>query len=200
MQDATYSRLISWLKIILPLLALALLSTLFLVARTVDPAQTLPFADVDVEELAREQRVGKPNYSGVTDDGAAISISADHAKPDAQRDGAMTGADARAVLELENGETVHVSAGAIDLDNPAGLARLFNDVQLQTSDGYRLDTDELQISLDRTRLGSETLTRVDGPAGQITADTFALTRENPKNGNYLLVFKGNVKLIYGGEK
>ncbi len=49
--DNTYSRVVAWLKILLPLLALAILSTLFLVARTIDPAQNIPYADVDIDEL-----------------------------------------------------------------------------------------------------------------------------------------------------
>ena len=51
----TYSTVVSWAKIILPLVALGLLSTLFLFSRTPDPNRAIPFAAVDVEELAREQ-------------------------------------------------------------------------------------------------------------------------------------------------
>ena len=94
--DNTYSRLVAWLKILFPLIALAILSTLFLVARTVDPAQDLPYADVDVAELAREQRIGQPNYSGVTADGAAISLSARSALPDADNPRRITGTDVNA--------------------------------------------------------------------------------------------------------
>jgi lipopolysaccharide export system protein LptC len=56
-----YSRLVAWLKIILPLIALGILATLFLVSRTIDPSQTIPYADVDVQDLARNQRVGAPS-------------------------------------------------------------------------------------------------------------------------------------------
>ena len=37
--------------------ALAILSTLFLVADQIDPEDALPFAEVDVEDLAREPRM-----------------------------------------------------------------------------------------------------------------------------------------------
>jgi len=79
LDDNTYSRVVAWAKVLLPLLALALLSTLFLVARTVDPAQKLPFADIDVDAIAREQRIGAPKFNGVTKEGTAISLSADSA-------------------------------------------------------------------------------------------------------------------------
>ena len=80
-QDDTYSRVIAWLKILLPLVALGILSILFLVARTIDPAQNLPFADVDIAEITRDQRVSRPNFSAVTADGAAITLSASTARP-----------------------------------------------------------------------------------------------------------------------
>ena len=44
MGGMTYSRMIAWLKILLPLAALVLLSTLFLFARPRNPIATLPFA------------------------------------------------------------------------------------------------------------------------------------------------------------
>ena len=36
----------------------------------------------------------------------------------------------------------------------------------------------------------------DGPVGQITADAMRLTQDGAGGGGYLLVFNGNVKLIY----
>jgi len=63
--DNTYSRVVAWLRIALPLLALAILSTLFLLARTIDPAQNLPYADIDIDELTREQRIGNPQFAAV---------------------------------------------------------------------------------------------------------------------------------------
>ena len=157
MNDNSYSRIVSWLKIVLPLLALALLSTLFLMARTVDPAQNLPFADVDVDEIARDQRIGKPNYSSVTSDGASVSVTAENAQPDPDRQDALIGSDAKAKVELDNGLVVDISAGALDVDNTTGVARLSDDVKLATSDGYALTSDVIDISLDRTRVSSDEL-------------------------------------------
>ncbi len=43
-----YSRMVALLKVSLPLIALGILSTLFLVSRAVDPPMTIPFADSEV--------------------------------------------------------------------------------------------------------------------------------------------------------
>lgn len=63
--DNSYSRIIFWLKIALPLLALAVLSTLFLFSPRVDIDGALPYSEVDVEQLAREQRLTQPEYTSV---------------------------------------------------------------------------------------------------------------------------------------
>ena len=56
--DNTYSRVVGWLKILLPLGALALLSTLFLFARGIAPVGEIPYAEL--EEIAREARISDP--------------------------------------------------------------------------------------------------------------------------------------------
>jgi len=194
--DNTYSRVISWLKILLPLLALGLLSTLFLVARTVDPAQDLPFADVDVDELASQQRIGKPHYSAVTPSGASVSVSATSARPDPTNPARISGTGIRAGIELTNGNRVDIAAATMLLDTGAGLAQLADGVQIETSNGYTLHTQSAEIALDATRLSSTTPTRISAPIGKISADSFVLTDDNNSDKPYVLVFKGHVKLVY----
>ena len=194
--DNTYSRLIGWLKILLPLVALAILSTLFLIARTIDPAQDLPYADVDVDELAREQRIGQPRYSSVTADGAAITLSARSALPDPENRGHITGTDVNADIELTGGMRVNIASGGLTIDNPAGLATLHGDVTVKTSDGYTMRTNAVEVRLDRTRISSASETRIDAPIGRLFADSFELSKPHDAASDYVLVFKGHVKLVY----
>lgn len=194
--DNTYSRVVAWLKILLPLLALGILSTLFLVARVIDPAQDLPFADVDVDELATEQRIGQPNYSGVTRDGAAISLSAKTARPDPDNAEKLSGEAINAGIDLPNGNRIDIVADRMQIDSAAGTATLSDGVVVQTSDGYRLRTEGVEIALDATRVESAGPAIVDTPIGQLSADSFRLGAENTGDRPYVLVFKGHVKLVY----
>jgi len=194
--DNTYSRVISWLKILLPLLALALLSTLFLVARTVDPAQDLPFAEVDVEGLAREQRIGKPYYSSVTASGAAISVSAASALPDPTNPERISGTDVVAGIDLTNGNRIDMTATTMLLDTSTRLVKLSGGVAVDTSNAYHLVTQMVEISLDGTLISSSTPSTMTAPIGAISADSFRLTDKNSGDRPYVLVFKGHVKLIY----
>ena len=194
--DNTYSRVVAWMKIILPLLALAILSTLFLVARTIDPAQNLPFADVDVDELAREQRIGQPDYSSVTADGAAISLSAESARPDPNDPNRIDGTAIRAAIDMPGGGRIDIDSQRMQIDNTAGLAKLRDGVVVRSDDGITLTSETLDIALDSTRFESDTPVRLEGPAGTLTADRFQLTGNGSASQPYVLVFKGHVKLIY----
>ena len=75
-----HSRVVGWLKVALPLAALAILSTLFLLSDRIDPEDALPYAEVDVEDLAREPRMTAPTYAGMTTDGAALTLTATEAQ------------------------------------------------------------------------------------------------------------------------
>jgi lipopolysaccharide export system protein LptC len=65
-----YSRLVGGLKVVLPIAALGLLSTLFLLSDPPDPDRALPYAEVDVAQLARELRLTQPRLAGVLPTGA----------------------------------------------------------------------------------------------------------------------------------
>ena len=86
------SVVVAWLRVLLPLAALAILSTLFLLSRRPDPDAAIPYARIDAEARARDPRITAPSFAGVTSDGATIALTADRATPG--RDGGVAGADA----------------------------------------------------------------------------------------------------------
>ncbi|MCR8724406.1 LPS export ABC transporter periplasmic protein LptC [Frigidibacter sp. ROC022] len=188
-----HSRLVAWLKIVLPLIALAILSTLFFVSRSIDPSQTIPYADVDVEGLARDQQIGAPTYTGMTEDGSAIRIAADSARPEAGGQRLIATAPS-ARIELPGGRIIEIHAESGRIDRDAGEAGLTGAAMITSSDGYRIETDSIVAQLDRT--GMETAGPVSGtaPFGEISAGRLVLT-QNP-DGGYLLRFEDGVKLIY----
>ena len=75
------TRTVRWLRVLLPLLALAMLSTLFLFSRGSDGESQIPYADVDAEAMARDPRLVAPEYAGVTPDGAQLTLRATEAAP-----------------------------------------------------------------------------------------------------------------------
>ena len=190
-----HTRVVGWLKVALPLAALAILSTLFLVARRIDPEAALPYAEVDVQDLAREPRMTAPTYAGTTRDGGALTLRADEARPAAE--GAEASAAAiRLELDTPDGARTELSAATARMDSAAQEVVLSGGVTVTTSAGYRLETEEVAARLDRTGLESRAPVTATGPAGEIRADHMELRQENPTQASYVLVFNGGVRLVY----
>jgi lipopolysaccharide export system protein LptC len=190
-----HTRVVGWLKVVLPLAALAILSTLFLVARRIDPEAALPYAEVDVEELAREPRMTAPTYAGTTSDGASVTLSAEEARPAAEGSPAQA-AGLRLDLATPDGGRTELVAADARMDDTAKELVLSGGVTVTTSTGYRLETAEVAARLDRTGLESRAPVRATGPAGEITAEGMVLSQDNRTPGAYVLVFKGGVRLVY----
>ncbi|WP_103335227.1 LPS export ABC transporter periplasmic protein LptC [Pseudotabrizicola formosa] len=197
MMDADFhTRLIGWLKVILPLAALALLSTLFLVARTINPDDALPYAEVDVEDRLREPRMTAPTYAGLTSDGAALSVSADDARPVAADGSGASASALTGLLETPDGGTTRLVAGAGRLDPAARQVLLSGGVTVSSSSGWTVVGDRLTAAMDTTDIALPDPVTATGPAGVVTADTMRLTQDARHTGAYVLVFNGTVKLIY----
>lgn len=191
-----WSRLVSLLKVVLPLAALGALSTLFLLSDRINPEDALPFAEVDVEERLREPRMTLPAYAGVTEDGSAIEVTAGEARPAQDGVKGQSAVDVKGVMTTPDGVVTQLVADAADLPLDQSEVTFTGNVVLDHATGYRVRSAAMTASLQRTDVRSDVPVVADGPVGQITADRMRLTQDGAGGGGYLLVFNGNVKLIY----
>jgi lipopolysaccharide export system protein LptC len=191
-----HTRLVAWLKVALPLTALSLLATLFLLAERIDPSNAIPYAQVDVEDLARDPRMTAPAYAGTTADGSAITVTARAARPAAE--GRQAAAlDVRAVLDLPDGTRTEASAGLAEVDADAGLLTLSEGVLMVASSGWSLDLPAVTLRLDRTGAESDGPVSARGPAGSVSSGGFQLSLSGPSDTpTSVLVFTDRVKLVY----
>ncbi len=193
--DDLHTRLVTWLKITLPLVALAFLATLFLFSNRFGQEGELPFAKIDVEELARRQGITAPEFSGTTTDGAAVNLRARSAHPAQDGDQARMdqlaatyrGADG-AVIELRAEE------GRMPLDGQS--VTLEKGVEMTTSAGYRLTATDLTALTARTEVSTDNPVRGQAPFGTIEGGAMILTPDPAKANSYVLVFKKGVRMVY----
>ncbi|MFZ1468984.1 MAG: LPS export ABC transporter periplasmic protein LptC [Paracoccaceae bacterium] len=190
-----HSRMVGWLKVALPLIALAILSTLFLLADRIDPTAAIPYAKVDVKDLVRDPRMTGPTYAGTTSDGAGITLTATEARPGTDDQNASA-TSLTALLETPDGQRIDIAASQAVFDSSGKELSLSDGVSLTTASGYRVDTDGLTARLDQTRVQSTAPVQVTAPFGDLSADAFTLTQDAADPSAYLLVFNGGVKLIY----
>ncbi|HEY0213067.1 MAG TPA: hypothetical protein VGC40_05700 [Paenirhodobacter sp.] len=189
-----HSRLVAWAKVTLPLAALVLLSVLFLVSGRVDPKNASLYSDVDVAALARQARVGAPQYSTVTQDGSTLMVRARTAWPGTDGNG-TSAQDIVAKMDSPDGLITDLAAQSGRIDPQGGPIHLFDGVAMRTSSGYRMRSAVVDMSPDYGIITAPQ--RVDGqtPMGPIEADQMQLSRPAP-DAPYDMVFKGNVKLVY----
>jgi len=194
--DNSYSRFVAFTKITLPIVALGILSTLFLFSRNIDPSQSIPYAKVDVESLAKEQRLGAPNYAGVTEDGSAISITAQSAQPDLDNPDRILANDITARIEDANDGYLDITSGSGMINSKHQILILKGGVHIVTSSGFTINASGITSSLGITSVVTDGEITADGPLGLLKAGKLEVLPQNGPKASHLLVFKGGVKLIY----
>jgi lipopolysaccharide export system protein LptC len=191
---ARYSRFVALVKVALPLLALVLLSSLFLAARQPGEEGASGLTTRDVVRIARDQRLDNAVYTAVTDTGGSLVLSARTAVP---RTGTevvdVTGLDA--TLHGTDGRVTTLAAETGAVDRAARSGAFSGDVRVATSDGYRLFTEALTASFDGDLIRSDVPVRVLGPRTTITADRME-ARAGAVGPAGVVVFKGGVRLVY----
>lgn len=191
-QDNLHSRVVMILKITLPLVALALLASLFLFSRPIDPEDAIPYADVEIADRLAQPRMTGAGFSTVTSDGATLTLRADAAVP--QPSGArVTGLTGE--LLAADGFAAEIAAGAGVLDRTAGVLALEGGVRLATSTGYEITTDQLTMGTDRSFAQSGGAVQALAPMGQLDAGAMRLDLTDGGK-THLLVFNKGVRLIY----
>ena len=199
-QDNFHSRLVAWMKIILPLAALGLLSTLFLLSRKVDLTSTIPFSQVDLEQRAHDQGATNPSFSGVATGGEQISFQAVSVRPDPDRPERMLAEGIQARLSLTNDTVIDIAGVQGEVDQGFLTANLSGNVRVITTTGYDIRTDRLNVEFDTLRAETPGPVVGTGPPGDLSAGRMILTQHGDSEVLHLL-FTDGVKLVYKpGEK
>ncbi|HBY93111.1 MAG TPA: hypothetical protein DEP84_03955 [Chloroflexi bacterium] len=194
-RENLHSRFVAWMKIVLPLAALGILSTLFLISNGFDPNQTLPVAGIDLQERAQSLGATGATFAGVSSEGHEVTMRTERTRPSAADPRLIEARDVTARMTLNSGVEIDLSSHRGEVDQRDNSATLTGDVRITTSSGYVLTTDRLNAGFDT--LYAETPGPVEGraPAGDLTAGRMVL-RDRPDTGGPHLVFSNGVKLIY----
>lgn len=184
----------------LPLGAVVLMSTIFLVSVTVDPNRAVVLSGLDPAEITREPRIGGARFAAVGESGTALNIVAVTLRSgiDPQQGGPLD-----LILDAPRGEVTFATGGSATfqaehgrLDQISDTVVLTGAVELQTSTGYRMTLTSLQSDLGGEEVTGTGPVAGVGPAGQIAAQSVTLRATTPESGAYVLAFVGDVRLLY----
>lgn len=173
----TYSRVVRWLKIGLPLIALAILSSLFLLPRKQGLEGGLIYSTADLIAIGEGMVVSNPKFTGSTDAGEPFVVSATSATPDGPDPKEVKLASPRASLDQDE-RSVELTAASGVLAPRDGRLSLGGGVELTTSDGYVVRTDAVFADFRAGTMQAAGHVVAKSPHGMIEAGSFRA--ENPK--------------------
>ncbi|WP_420585357.1 LPS export ABC transporter periplasmic protein LptC [Ruegeria sp.] len=193
-----HSRRVQFLKVLLPLVAILMLSTVFLLSRSIETDVTVPFTQTDIDERLAEQVVTRPNYRGTTRKGEEVRIEAKRATQGTE-DSRPTASEFYGQLGLSGG-------GVITLDSNSGMIRpdkntatFVGDVIITSTDGIEITTDLLNTALDEIRGDAPGQVNGTGIIGNFSAGSMTFGTEK-KDGPVHIIFTDGVKLVYEPQK
>ncbi|MEO0751393.1 MAG: LPS export ABC transporter periplasmic protein LptC [Pseudomonadota bacterium] len=197
-RDQFHSQFVALMKIVLPLAALGMLSTLFLFSDGIDPGEAVPVTTIDLQQRAEDQGATNATFAGVTRSGDEVLLMTERSRPSAENPRVFMAEDVMAEYRLSSGTGIDITSRHGEMNQSNNSAALTGDVLVTTTTGYVITTDALNTQFDR--LFAETPGPVAGqaPAGDITAGRMVL-EHNDETGASHLRFTDGVKLVYEPE-
>ena len=191
--DDGYSALVAWLKTLLPIVALGLLSTIFLFSGKVDVTQSLPYAEHNIAEIIREQRITQPYFTGIASNGTEIALSAAYASPQVANAHILEITDLSVVLRSTSDRMVQVTAGQGALDSARQTAQISTDVHIAALPDFWVTTEALDMNFNQGFISAKGGFQGVTSLGAITAGEMHLqmTADDQQ-----IVFLNDVRLVY----
>ncbi|KIC10341.1 hypothetical protein RA19_11520 [Leisingera sp. ANG-M1] len=194
----SYSRAVAYLKVLLPLAALVLMSTLFLISRGVNTDAVIPFAQKEIEDRMKGQQITAPFFSGTTAQGDEIMVTASLARPGGAGSPAIA-SDLAAEINLADGGQITLASKTGAIHPGQDTAQFTGNVTITSADGLLVETEELNTALSGLEAESPGPVRASGAIGKLTAGNMRIGVKT-EGGPVHMLFKNGVKLLYDPQK
>ncbi len=192
-----YSRYVAIAKVVLPLIALAMLATLFLFTKDKTLEATLRFSEADLSDLKSGLQVSSPRFSGSNAIGDSFLFSAEHLAPDSPDPSMLFVESLSGEIRFLKGSRVLLNAGKAELDLVNRVLDLSDGISVVISDGFRATTDSLIAHLSEGELVTGGAVEALSPMGKIEAGLMRLETLDPENQeNRMIWFENGVKLVF----
>lgn len=196
LRPEVHSRVVTILKLGLPLVALALVASVFLVQTDDRLGGTINFSETDIDQLGQGQRLTNSVFNGTTQNGDRFRFSAATVIPDAAppKRAAIVKLDGN--IDLVDGRTVTLQADSGDLDIPTQRLDISGNVRISTSDGYVQNSDKATIDLRSGSFIAGDKVVTTGPLGEITSGNLHVTPSGQSKDDRQFSFSNGVRVVY----
>ena len=191
-----HSRIVAILKVGLPLIALGMLASLFLINAEDGGGEGLVFSRGDIEALGSGLRVSNPLFTGTTRGGDSFRFTAELVVPDAAPPERAKITALSGEVDLVDGPVVEVDAADGDLHIPTQRLDLSGAVRIETSDGYSVSAEKVTLDLKAGALVAGDAVESVGPLGRIDSGSLMVAPAAETGDARRFSFGNGVRLIY----
>lgn len=171
----SYGRAVGWLKVLLPTLAVVLVSMIFIWPYLEEEGQRIIDAVIsDAPVLPELMEVSQARYSGVGEDGQRYTLTAETVQQESMDAAMVEFLEPRADISLSDGSWALISAERGTFDRDAQILELNSAVSLFHDLGYEFRTESATLDLlGGSAYGFDPISG-QGPFGYVEADGFEL--------------------------
>ncbi len=194
-----YSRAVAWMKVLLPLGALALIAAIFVTARDKGDLTKI-FTAEELAKLGAGLRLDNPRFAGLTEQGEPFAIRADWALPDSVMRRFIDLERPEGEIELRDGRTIAARADRGRMHREDKTLVLEGGVVLDTSDGYHIETALIEFDLGAKTANAPGPVSGTGPRGRIDAGSFRAAASEDGAGAGQIWFENRVRVVFIPDK
>lgn len=193
-----YTRFVSFLKIVLPLIGIALLATVFLFTRDNSIEGGLRFSKADLESLETGISITNPRFSGSNVQGDTYDFSAKLVLPDAPKPTKLLVSGMSGEISFVRGNRVELSAQQATIEIAKQTLQFTDGVNLVFSNGLRINTQSIMADLAAGEITTGDTITASSPMGNIEAgnlrvETLVVEGNEEKR---MIWFENGVKLDF----
>lgn len=195
-----YSRFVAIAKVVLPLIAITLLGTVFLITNDDSLEGGFSFSSADLESLESGMRIDKPRMYGSNPNGDLYHFVADALLPDSLTPSLVEAQKISGEIQYNDGGNIQLTAGKAEFMVEGSQIRLSGGILAVMSDGSRVTGDGLLAELDTGKLTSNGAVSVVSPMGNIQAENFRVeTVGEDDDEKQMIWFENGVMLSFKPE-
>lgn len=195
----TYSKIIRWSKFIMPVMAIILFSSIFVLGKKDALRSGNIKIDTEMVNLTTDQKITNPQFSGLTNFGDAFILKAIEAMPDSPTPEKIDLVEPSLKFNALNGIGFKVSSDSGSVNFIKQSAQLTGNVYINMTNGYEAFSENINLNLKLGSLIAPGSVEAVGPSGKIIAGSMELLKDidiNTSQVNANLNFSNGVRLIY----
>ena len=197
LKDDKYSTLVAIFKVMLPSLALIILSALFLLPDSRTKIQALNTIDKSTLNIVKKAGINKPSFRGTLASGSNLELYATEiiTKNNDKNIIEINEISARLELNKKNWATASAKKGIVNISEQT--AEMVGKVSAKSSNGISIETSDLKVFYAKSLVKTEGVVFMKGPFGTIKAGSAEFYDMNQNSGTgYVLLFNKGVKMQY----